>query len=95
MVRGRFLLWENWCHCLKITYNLLTVVKVLMQDFQSVNLQVESVVWKANAMLTFILRGVECKNRNVMLRLYKAVARPHLYYCEQFWAPDLRKDMLP
>ena len=67
---------------------------VLVQDSLKVNLQVESVIKKANVMLSFISRGLEYKSRDVLLRLYKALVRPHLEYCEQFWAPHLRKDIL-
>jgi len=57
-------------------------------------LQVESIVRKANTMLSFISRGLEYKSRDVLLRLYKALVRPHLEYCEQLSAPYLRKDVL-
>ncbi|XP_072107366.1 uncharacterized protein [Mobula birostris] len=67
---------------------------VLVQDSLKVNLQVESVVKKANVMLAFISRGIEYRNRDVMLRLYKVLVRPHLEYCGQFWSPYLRKDVL-
>lgn len=45
-------------------------------------------------MPAFILRGLVYKNRDVMPRLYKALVRPHLEYCEQFWAANPRKDAL-
>lgn len=53
-----------------------------MQDFLKVNLQVESVGRKANAMLTFILRGQIYKSKDAMLRLYKASVKPHFEYGE-------------
>jgi len=55
---------------------------------------VELVARKANAMLAFISRGLQYKSRDVLLRLYKALVRPHLEYKEQFWAPYLRNDVL-
>ena len=39
---------------------------------------------KANKMLRYIVRSVEFKSREVMLKLYNALVRPHLEYCVQF-----------
>jgi len=67
---------------------------VLVQESQGVGLQVQQVIKKANGILSFIARGMEFKNSEVMLQLYKVLVRPHLEYCVQFWSPYLRKDIL-
>jgi len=67
---------------------------ILVQDSPKVNMQVQLAVRKVNSMLAFISRRLEYKSRDVLLRLYKALVRPYLEYCEQFWAPYLRKDVL-
>ena len=67
---------------------------VLVHESQKPSLQVQQVVRKANGMLAFIARGIEYKSREVLLRLYRALVRPQLEYCVQFWAPYLRKDIL-
>ncbi|MBN3307225.1 GTD2A protein, partial [Amia calva] len=48
---------------------------------------------KSNRMLGYIVKSVEFKTREVMLRLYNALVRPHLEYCVQFWAPHFQKDI--
>ena len=60
---------------------------VLVQDSLKVNVQVQSAVRKANAMLVFMSRGLEYKSRDVLLRLYKALVRPQFEDGEQFWSP--------
>ena len=42
-------------------------------------------------MLAFIAKGIEYKGKEVLLQLNKALVRPHLEYCAQFWSPYLRK----
>ena len=60
-------------------------LRVQVQDSLKVNLQVDLVGRKANAMLALISRGLEYKSRDILLRLYKALVGSHLEYCEQFW----------
>ena len=57
-------------------------------------MQIQQAVRKANGMLAFIARGVEYWSKDILLQLYKALVRPHLEYCVQFWSPSLRKDIL-
>ena len=59
-------------------------------ESQGVGLQVQQVIKKANGILSFIARGMEFKNSEVMSQLSKVLVRPHL----QFWSPYLRKDIL-
>uniref|UniRef100_UPI00398ECED7 nucleotide-binding oligomerization domain-containing protein 1-like isoform X3 n=1 Tax=Pristiophorus japonicus TaxID=55135 RepID=UPI00398ECED7 len=59
-----------------------------------VGMQVQQAVKKANGMLAFIARGFEYRSREVLLQLYRALVKPHLEYCVQFWSPNLRKDIL-
>ena len=56
-------------------------------------MQVEKVVKKAYGMLAFIGRGIEFKNWQVMLQLYRTLVRPHLEYSVQFWSPHYQKDV--
>ena len=53
----------------------------------------QMVVNKANRMLGMIRRNTSCKTKEVILPLYRALVRPHLEYCVQFWSPSLVKDV--
>ncbi len=48
---------------------------------------------KGNQILGLIKRTISCRKGNVVLRLYKALVRPHLEYCIQAWRPYLVKDI--
>ena len=47
---------------------------------------------KASRVLGMIRRTVSYKSRDVLLRLYKSLVRPHLEYCISAWSPYYSKD---
>ena len=46
---------------------------------------------KANAILGMINRASKYKTKEVVLKLYKSLVRPHLDYCIQTWRPFEQK----
>ena len=50
--------------------------------------QCANAVKKANQMLGIIKRKIKYKSKDVIVKLYKTLVRPHLEYCIQFWSPS-------
>ena len=44
-------------------------------------------------MLAFISQGIQFKNWQVMLQLYRTLVRLHVEYSVQFWSPHYQKDV--
>ena len=49
---------------------------------------------KANRVLGMIHRTIIYKTKDVLLRLYKSLVRPHVEYCTPVWSPCYQKDKL-
>ena len=51
---------------------------------------------KGNQVFGMICRSITCKEKSLIVPLYKAIFRPHLKYCIQAYNPYIRKyiDML-
>jgi len=55
--------------------------------------QVCEVTKKCNQTLGLISRTFTCKKKDIIIRLYKSIVRPHLDYCIQAWRPHHTKDI--
>ena len=66
---------------------------VIITETLDVNKQCIKAANKANAMLGMINRAFTYKTKEVVLKLYKSLVRPHLDYCIQAWRPYKQKDI--
>ena len=66
---------------------------ILIQSNLKVSAQCSKVIKRANIILGMIKRCFTCRSKNVVLKLYKSLVRPHLEYCVQSWRPHLAKDI--
>ena len=51
-------------------------------------------VKKANRNLGIIMRTFHCMSKDMFLKLYKALVRPHLEYASSVWSPRFKKDQI-
>ena len=66
---------------------------VIIDNSGKVSEQCNVAVKSANSILGIIRRHIKCKNKDIVVRLYKSLVRPKLEYCIQAWSPYLRKDI--
>ncbi|XP_071498990.1 NXPE family member 1-like [Diadema antillarum] len=65
---------------------------VLVNKSLKVGTQCAAAANKGNRTLGMIKRNFTFRSREVILRLYKSLVRPHLDYAMQTWSPYLEKD---
>ncbi|CAM5114511.1 unnamed protein product [Eretmochelys imbricata] len=65
---------------------------VLVDHGMTMSRQCDKAVKKANAVLGCIRRRISSRDKEVLVPLYKALVRPHLEYCVQFWSPMFKKE---
>jgi ribonuclease P/MRP protein subunit RPP40 len=66
---------------------------ILVNNTFKVSSQCVKAAKKANQILGLIKRTITCKKKDILLKLYKSLVRPHLEYCIQAWRPHFSKDI--
>ena len=66
---------------------------VLVQNNLKVSQQCVKAAKTGNRVLGMISRTFQYRSKSVIIKLHKALVRPHLEYCVQAWRPHLQKDI--
>ena len=64
-----------------------------MDEKPDVSQQCALAAWKVNCVMGCIKIGVACREREVIVHLCSALARPHLEYCVQAWGSQHKKEV--
>ena len=64
---------------------------VIFDDTLKFDLHINAAVNKANSMLGLIKRNFKFIDKDIFLKLYKALVRPHLEYGQAIWYPQLMR----
>jgi hypothetical protein len=64
----------------------------ITEDLKS-TMQSNKAAKKGNQILGLIKRTMACREKDIIIRLYKSLVRPHLDYCCQAWRPYMKKDI--
>jgi len=65
---------------------------VMITNDLKVSQQCQQAYNKASRILGLINRTIEYRHKNILLRLYKSLVRPHLEYSVPAWSPHYNKD---
>ena len=66
---------------------------VLIDDKLNFSSHIKGIVGKANRVLGLIKIGFDCLDKEMFLKLYPVLVRPHLEYCVQVWSPHWQRDI--
>ena len=67
---------------------------IIDQDLSFDKHMVATKISKANSLLGIINNTIDYKNKEVMLILFKSLARPHIEFANQVWTPYLIKHII-
>ena len=72
---------------------VIHLIAITLQNSKLVSEQCGIAAAKGNQILGLIRRNIVCKEKELIIPLYKTIVRPHLEYCIQARRPYRKKDI--